>query len=116
MIRKKQFEQLSSAETLLRGNMVAFIITAIKENQGKISLKIAKDTELEDENYPITSTLYGRHDNPQIRLTSVYLDKYDKIYADGIDDDTGEKRKEFYIYPEQYSDIFYFIGHMLNLV
>ena len=46
----------------------------------------------------------------------VYLDKHDKIYADGIDDDTGEKRREFYIYPEHYSDVLFFIGHVLNLV
>lgn len=115
-MEKNQFKQLSSAEAQLRENMKTFIIAAIKENQGRISLIIAEDAELEDENYPVTSTLYGKHDTPHIRITDVYLDKYDRIYADGIDDETGEKRKEFYVYPEQYSDAFHFMGHALNLI
>ncbi|MEB3373893.1 hypothetical protein SFC43_13600 [Bacteroides sp. CR5/BHMF/2] len=114
-MEKEQFKQLSHTEAQLRKDMEAFIRASIKESQGRISLKVAEGAELESENYPVTSTLYGRHDNPQIRLTEVYLGNNDKIYADGIDDDTEEKRKEFYIYPEHYSDIFYFIGHVLNL-
>lgn len=118
-MKKEQFKQLGSTEAQLRKDMEAFIKAAIKENQGRISLTVADatdGTELEREDYPVISTLYGKHDNPQIRLTEVYLDKHDKIYADGIDDDTGEKRREFYIYPEQYSDVFFFIGHLLSLV
>lgn len=115
-MKKEEFKQLSRTEVQLRKDVEAFIKASIKENQGRISLKVVDGAELESENYPVTATLYGRHDNPQVRLTEVYLDKYDKIHADGIDDDTGEKRKEFYIYPEHYSDIFYFIGHVLNLM
>lgn len=115
----EHFRQLINTELQLKNDMEAFIKAAIKENQGRISLTVAEGAEggeLERADYPVISTLYGRRDNPQIRLTEVYLDKHDKIYADGIDDDTGEKRREFYIYPEQYSDVFFFIGHVLNLV
>mgnify|MGYP006982186383 FL=1 len=115
-MKKEEFKQLSRTEVQLKKDMEAFIKASIKENQGRISLKVVDGAELESENYPVTSTLYGRHDNPQIRLTEVYLDKHDNIYADGIDDDTGEKRREFYIYPEHYSDVLFFIGHVLNLV
>lgn len=112
----EHFRQLIDTELQLKKDMEAFIKAAVKENQGRISLKAADGTELEREDYPVISTLYGKRDNPQIRLTEVYLDKHDKIYADGIDDDTEEKRREFYIYPEHYSDVFFFIGHVLNLV
>ena len=33
------------------------------------------------------------------------------LLADGIDAETGEKRDGFYIYSEQYADIFQFVGH-----
>ena len=112
----EHFRQLINTELQLKNDMEAFIKAAIKENQGRISLTVAEGAELERADYPVISTLYGRRDNPQIRLTEVYLDKHDEIYADGIDDDTGEKRREFYIYPEHYSDVFFFIGHVLNLV
>lgn len=115
----EHFRQHIDTELQLKKDMETFIKAAVKESQGRISLTVdegAEGTELEREDYPVISTLYGKHDNPQIRLTEVYLDKHDNIYADGIDDDTGEKRREFYIYPEQYSDVFFFIGHVLNLV
>lgn len=113
-----KIEQLINTELQLKKDMESFIKAAVKESQGRISLTVAEGdecTELEREDYPVISTLYGRRDNPQIRLTEVYLDKQDKIYADGIDDDTGEKRREFYVYPEQYSDVLFFIGHVLSL-
>lgn len=115
----EHFRQLINTELQLKKDMEAFIRAAVKESQGRISLTVtesAEGDELEHEDYPVISTLYGRHDNPQIRLTEVYLDEHDEIYADGIDDDTGEKRREFYIYPEHYSDVLFFIGHVLNLV
>lgn len=99
-MKKEEFKQLSRIEAQLRKDMEAFIKASIKENQGRISLTVAEGAEgaeLESENYPVTSTLYGRHDNPQIRLTEVYLDKHDKTYADGIDDDTGEKKRVLHL-------------------
>lgn len=117
-MEKKTFKQLSLQEEQLKADMKSFIIVALGENNGRISLNIPQDTEqeLDDDNYPVVSTLYGKHDNPQIKITDVYLNTQAGFFADGIDDDTGEKRKEFYIYPEQYSDIFYFIAHVLHLL
>ena len=52
---------------------------------------------------------YGR---VSLGLTDVYLtDDGEYLLADGIDAETGEKRDGFYIYSEQYADIFQFVGH-----
>lgn len=93
-------------------DMFHFMKKILKE-KGKISLGLSKEDELDKGNFPVTTTLYGRHDTPRIRLTDIYLDG-EYIYADGIDDETDEKRTEFIIYSEQYADVFQFIGHCMQ--
>ena len=93
-------------------DMFHFMMKILKE-KGKISLGISKEDELDSGNFPITTTLYGRHNAYRIRLTDIYLDG-EIIYADGIDDETDEKRTEFIIYSEQYADVFQFIGHCMQ--
>ena len=79
---------------------------------GRVSLGLTEEEELDDNNFPVTTTLYGKHDTPRIKLTDVYLtDDGEYLLADGIDAETGEKRDGFYIYSEQYADIFQFVGH-----
>lgn len=92
-----------------------FIIETLRQH-GKVSLNLPPDSdeETDDNCYPVTSTLYGKHDNPQIKITDIYLDEHDNIYADGRDDNLGTKETGFYIYSEQYSDILYFLGHVIN--
>lgn len=89
-----------------------FIIETVQQ-EGGISLNLTQEESENDRNYPITTTLYGEYDTPRIKLTDVYLDEQMNIYADGIDAETGEKRSQFYIYSEQYADIFYFIGEVV---
>ncbi len=91
--------------------MFQFIKKTLNERE-KISLGLSKEEELDKSNFPVTTTLYGRHDNPRIRITDIYLDG-EYIYADGIDDDTDEKRTEFLVYSEQYADVFQFLGHCM---
>lgn len=102
-------ERLSNVEKDIR----TFIFSILSKH-GRVSLKLTEEELLDSDNFPVTSTLYGRHDNPQIRITDVYLNG-NAIYADGIDSDTGEKRHEFQIYSEQLSDVLYFIGHVVNM-
>ncbi len=92
-------------------DMFHFMKKILKE-KGKISLGLSKEDEFDKGNFPVTTTLYGRHDTPRIRLTDIYLDG-EYIYADGMDDETDEKRIEFVIYSEQYADVFQFIGHCI---
>lgn len=102
-------EQLSGIEKRIEAS-----ILNILNKYGRVSLNLTEEEMLEKNNFPVTSTLYGRHDTPRIRITDVYSEG-NHIYADGIDDDTDEKRREFLIYSEQLSDIFYFIGHVVDM-
>ncbi len=92
-------------------DMFRFMKATLTE-KGKISLGLSPEDEPDKSDFPVTTTLYGRHDTPRIRLTDVYLDG-EHIYADGIDDDTDEKRIGFTVYSEQYADVFHFIGHCI---
>lgn len=102
-------EQLSGIEKRIE----AFILNILNK-YGRVSLDLSEEEMLEKNNFPVTSTLYGRHDTPRIRITDIYSEG-NHIYADGIDDDTDKKRHEFLIYSEQLSDIFYFIGHVVDM-
>lgn len=102
-------EQLSGIEKRIE----AFILNILNK-YGRVSLDLSEEEMLEKNNFPVTSTLYGRHDTPRIRITDIYSEG-NHIYADGIDDDTDKKRREFLIYSEQLSDIFYFIGHVVDM-
>lgn len=106
---KELTERLSNIEKDIR----TFILSILSRH-GRISLNLTEKELLDSDNFPVTSTLYGRHDNPQIRITDIYLCG-NEIYADGIDSDTDEKRCEFLIYTEQLSDVMYFIGQVLGM-
>ncbi len=114
MAMESDCEYAEIAERLhqVEQDMFHFMKKILKE-KGKISLGLSKEDELDKGNFPVTTTLYGRHDTPRIRLTDIYLDG-EYIYADGIDDDTDEKRTEFIVYSEQYADVFQFIGHCMQ--
>ena len=91
--------------------MLKFMLEFLAQ-YGRVSLGLTEEEELDDNNFPVTTTLYGKHDTPRIKLTDVYLtDDAEYLLADGIDAETGEKRDGFYIYSEQYADIFQFVGH-----
>lgn len=58
-------------------------------------------------------TLYGRHDNPTISITDVYLD--DQILrADGFDED-GNYKRGFQLYPENYAWTLDFLAIVLGI-
>ena len=81
--------------------MLKFMLEFLAQ-YGRVSLGLTEEEELDD----------GKHDTPRIKLTDVYLtDDGEYLLADGIDAETGEKRDGFYIYSEQYADIFQFVGH-----
>lgn len=111
----KRYSYLTDKLSEVEKEIKDFIVETLREH-GKVSLNLPPDSseEADDNSYPVTSTLYGKHDNPQIKITDVYLDEHDNIYADGIDDSLGTKEVGFYIHSEQYSDILYFIGHVIN--
>lgn len=78
--------------------MLKFMLEFLAQ-YGRVSLGLTEEEELDDNNFPVTTTLYGKHDTPRIKLTDVYLTNDGKyLLADGIDAETGEKRDGFYIY------------------
>lgn len=93
------------------GQAMEKFMTGFLKKYGRVSLGLTEEEELDDNNFPVTTTLYGKHDTPRIKLTDVYLINGQYLHADGIDAETGEKRSGFYIYSEQYADIFQFIGY-----
>lgn len=93
------------------GQAMEKFMTGFLKKYGRVSLGLTEEEELDDNNFPVTTTLYGKHDTPRIKLTDVYLTNGQYLHADGIDAETGEKRSGFYIYSEQYADIFQFIGY-----
>lgn len=109
----EKYSQLAEQLSQIEKGIESFILS-ILDKHGRVSLDLTEEEALDKNNFPVISTLYGRHDPPLIRITDVYLEG-NHIYADGIDDDTDEKRREFYIYREQLSDIFYFIGHTVDM-
>lgn len=99
--------RLHEAEQAMLKFMLGFL-----ERYGRVSLGRTEEEDPDDSKFPVTITLYGEHDTPRIKLTDVYLTDDGKyLHADGIDAGTGEKRTGFYIYREQYADVFRFIGH-----
>lgn len=109
----EEYSQLAEQLSGITKKIEAFILNALNK-YGRVSLNLTEEELLDKNNFPITSTLYGRHDIPRIRITDVYSEG-NHIYADGIDDDTDEKRRKFLIYSEQLSDILYFIGHTIDM-
>lgn len=105
-----EYYRLKIKEEAISEKMKALIERAIAENGGRITFKKEED----EDDYPVTTILYGHKDLYFISITDVYLDDGGFIYADGMDDDTGCHEREFKIEPEQYSDILYFIACVLG--
>lgn len=113
----KQYFKLIREEQSIQNRIRELIISALLENNNRISfVKQPDDEEEEDQGdeYPVTSVLWGKHDTYSINITDVYLDEHNQIFADGIDDDTGCIEKQFQVYREQFSDILHFIGIVLG--
>lgn len=90
-----------------------FIKQTIRENGGRVSLKLKGNEAINDANFPVCSIFEGRHDKPYIRITSVYL-KGDAVLVDGFDDETEELRTGFGLYKSQYAAVINFLGHVLK--
>ena len=108
----KEYAELNERLNQAEQDILQFMLELLKK-KGRISLDLSGEEEQDDNNFPITTTLYGRHDTPRIKLTDVYLSEVDHLTADGIDAETGEKRAGFYVHAVQYADVFHFIGHCI---
>jgi hypothetical protein len=112
----KQYKELIKKEEQLQEDMKRFILKALRENGGRItyiSPNADDDATGLDDKYPVISALYGKHGTYNVAITGVYLQEQEncpvQVYADGIEQESEMQRKEFLIYPEQFSDIIHFI-------
>lgn len=86
------------------------IVETLRRHGGRVTYT----PEDEDGEYPVASSLYGKHDFPRIDITDVNLDgDAPYIMADGIDTEDGDKRTGFQIYDEQLYDIALFLRWVL---
>lgn len=114
-IYEGSLEMLQERETDFQHDMQAFILHHIRQNGGRISLKLPQtDDDWVNFEFPVTSALYGRHFNDNVDITDVYIQPgYSTIYADGQVE--GSKQQGYQIYPEHYSDVLWFIASVLDL-
>lgn len=109
----RKYSELKERLSDVERDMKAFVIETVEKYGGRISLAKPEGDDDDDGNYyPVTSVLYGKNSNFNIKITDVHVDEhgYNEIYADGEDTNTGTDLKDFCIYSEQYSDILDFIG------
>ncbi|MDH6310918.1 hypothetical protein M2448_003870 [Dysgonomonas sp. PF1-14] len=110
---KQEYYRLKLKNEAICERTKCLIIRTLKDNDGRIILERTKEEEADDD-YPLIAILPGRKDVYSICVTDVYIDENETIYADGIDDDTGYRKEGFIIEENQYSDILYFIGYVLD--
>lgn len=103
---RKQEKQLQSAQK-------ALLIDILKQNGGRVTSYPVPDEDGGTE-YPVTMTFYGKHDNPNISITDVYLDEHGEPCVDGIDEEIGSVERGFQVYPEQISWVLDFLTIALS--
>lgn len=108
----KEYAELNERLNQAGQDILQFMLELLKK-KGRISLDLSEEEGLNDNIFPITTTLHEGNDTPRIKLTDVYLSEDGLLKADGIDAETGEKRAGFYVHAEQYADVFHFIGHCI---
>lgn len=116
---KKEYQKIVRTEGGLTKRTGALIISALTE-KGRISFRPEGFTNEDDfnkvanEDYPIVVQLCGKHDSPDVRITDVYLGADGAVYADGIDNETEEWRKDFYVIEDQFRHILHFMAVVLE--
>jgi hypothetical protein len=109
----EQYYRLLKEEKRISDTIHEFIIATLKENKGKITFTPEKEED-SDGDYPVTAIFGGNKDNPNIDITDVYLDKHDRIFADGYNAHSGILETNLEVETWQYMDILYFIGFALG--
>lgn len=104
------YNELVNRDHQLKNDIKSLILKTLHENGGRVTFTPSSN----ESDYPVTSTLYGKNDSPNINITDVYLGEGDSIYADGVDNVVGGKETDFLIYPEQYSDMMFFLAWVLD--
>lgn len=111
---EERYQKIKELRVRLQTEQKALLIDLLKHNGEHITLHPVSDEEGNIE-YPVTMTFYGKHDNPNISITDVYLNERGEPYVDGIDEATGSVERGFQVYPEQISWVLDFLAIALGL-
>ena len=105
------FEELTVRLQEWQREVRALLIRTLREHGGRISF--TPRTTFEE--YPVTASLSGQHDDPRIDISDLYLEG-DTILADGytVGETTRDHRKGFSIFNEHLSDAFSFVKHTIH--
>jgi hypothetical protein len=112
-VSEHPYDELVRREKELRHDMELHILQCLRQNDGRVSLKIPEnDDDCEGFEFPVTTALYGRHSNDNVDITDVYVERNQStIYADGLVN--GVIQRGYQLHPEQYSDALWFIVSVL---
>ena len=114
---EERYHKIKELQVKLQTEQKALLIDLLKHNGGRItSPPVPDDDEDEDVEYPVTMAFYGKHDNPNISITDVYLNEHGEPYVDGIDEATSSLERGFQVYPEQISWVLDFLAITLGLI
>lgn len=99
---EERYRKMQEQEAQLQADQKALLIDILNRNGGRITSYPVPDEDGGVE-YPITMAFYGKHGNPNISITDVYLNEHDEPYVDGIDEEIGSVERGFQVYPEHVS-------------
>lgn len=110
---EERYRKMQEQETQLQTDQKALLIDILNHNGGRITSYPVTDEDGCIE-YPVTMTFYGKHDNPNISITAVYLNEHGEPYVDGIDEAIGSLERGFQVYPEHVSWVLDFLSIALG--
>lgn len=110
---EERYRKMQILEAQLQTDQKALLIDILNHNGGRITSYPVPDEDGGVE-YPVTITFYGKHDNPNISITDVYLDEHGEPYVDGIDETIGSLERGFQVYPEHVSWVLDFLSVALG--
>lgn len=110
---KKRYQRLLLRKQQVQNDMLAMILNLLSRHGNRINSYPVPDEDGCVE-YPVSMTLYGKHNDPMISITSVYLDEANLLKADGVNESKCITECGFVLYPEHYSWTLDFIAIALG--
>lgn len=115
MNTKKEYRRLRAQSVENRARMGKLIRVILQQHGGRITHEPEEDEEgniyIED---IISMLCYGKHYNPNVGITSVYIGPKGEIKIDGIDTTSMEPERSYDVYPENYACLLDFIAVALD--
>lgn len=118
---KQEYKELVDRSKALHNDKEQFIINVIKQYGGRVTIDVSEEDLVcmcLDEIYPTKTTVWGRHGDYDIYITSVHINSEygkDTILIDGTDTEDHYQSLNSNAYTWHYADIMSFLYHVLDL-